>query len=222
MKTGIGGLFIMLLCTCSAQAAGGFGAGIKAGTLGGSVELNASLSDYLALRGNFNYLTYSFDSTISDINYDFESDFSSVGLLLDWHPFGGAFFLSGGAYINNNEIDAAGTIDRAMIPGSYAGYASLADMVSVTGTVTFQSVAPYGGIGWRGDIGESGWGLALDLGILFQGEPDVENLRINAPVDVNDFPEVRQFLNDQEREIEDDLSEFQYYPVVSLMLFYTF
>lgn len=57
---------------------------------------------------------------------------------------------------------------------------------------------------------------------MFQGEPDVENLRINAPVDVNDLPEIRQFLGEQERDIEDDLSDFKYYPVVSLMLFYTF
>ena len=64
--------------------------------------------------------------------------------------------------------------------------------------------------------------MALDLGVLFQGAPDVTNLQVNAPVDVNDVPEVRAFLNEQEEEIEDDLNAFQYYPVVSLMLTYNF
>lgn len=168
LKTGVAVLSITLLCVCSARAQGGFGAGVKAGTLGGSIEMNAMLSDYLSLRANYNYLPYSFDSTISDINYDFETDFSSLGLLLDWHPFGGAFYLSGGAYINNNEIDATGTIDRTMLPGSYSGYAYLADMVSVTGTVTFQSVAPYGGIGWRGNIGRAAGAWPLIWGSCFR------------------------------------------------------
>jgi len=41
-------------------------------------------------------------------------------------------------------------------------------------------------------------------------------------VDVNDIPEVQQFLKEQEQEIEDELSWFQWYPVASLLLTYHF
>lgn len=208
--------------TSAAHAEEGMGLGIKAGTLGGGVELSASFLDNTRLRGGFNYFTYSFDSTISDINYDFETDFNSLSLVFDWHPFGNSFYLSGGAYFNNNSIGVEGTVDHNMIPSEISRLTSLTNLASISGDVEFQPVAPYAGLGWRSNNSEPGWGVAFDLGVLFQGAPDVTNLQVNAPVDVNNVAEVRAFLNEQEEEIEDDLSVFQFYPVVSLMLTYNF
>ena len=206
----------------NAEEGEGIGLGVKAGTLGLGVEVSTSLIDNTRLRGGFNYITYSFDSTISDINYDFETEFNSFSLVFDWHPFANSFFLSGGAYFNNNTISVEGSVDDGFFPSSINRFVSVTDLVTISGDVEFQPVAPYVGIGWRSNNGEQGWGLALDLGVLFQGAPDVTNLQVNAPVDVNDVLEVRAFLNEQEEEIEDDLNAFQYYPVVSLMLTYNF
>jgi len=195
---------------------------VKAGTLGLGVELSTSLLQNTRLRGGFNYLTYSFDSTISDINYEFEPEFNSFSLAFDWHPFGNSFFLSGGAYFNNNTITVEGSVDDGLIPGQISRYLPLTNLVTISGDVEFQPVAPYAGIGWRSNNSEQGWGVALDLGVLFQGSPDVTNLQVNAPVNVNTNAEVQKFLKEQEEEIEDDLSAFQFYPVVSLMLTYNF
>lgn len=200
----------------------GLGVGVKAGTLGAGVELSGSLLANTRLRGGFNYLTYSFDSTISDINYDFETDFNSLSLIFDWHPFGNSFFLSGGAYFNNNSISVEGSVDENVIPSSYIQYASLVDLVSISGDVEFAPVAPYAGLGWRSNNNEPGWGVMFELGVLFQGAPDVTNLRVNAPVDVNHLPEIQAFLAEQGQEIEDDLSVFEFYPVATLMLVYNF
>jgi len=211
-----------LAISSAAHAEEGMGLGIKAGTLGGGVELSASFLDNTRLRGGFNYLTFSFDSTISDIKYDFETDFNSLSLVFDWHPFGNSFYLSGGAYFNNNSIGVEGSVDDDLIPSQISQLASLSNLVSISGDVEFQPVAPYAGIGWRSNNSEPGWGVALDLGVLFQGAPDVTNLQVNAPVDVNNVAEVQAFLTEQEEEIEDDLSAFQFYPVASLMLTYNF
>ena len=200
----------------TAQAEEGVGLGVKAGTLGGGVELSASLIENTRIRGGFNYFTFSFDSTISDINYDFETDFNSLSLVLDWHPFGNSFFLSGGAYFNNNSISVDGTVDDKIISSE------ISRLVSISGDVEFQPVAPYAGLGWRSNNAETGWGVAFDIGVLFQGAPDVTRLRLNAPVDVTSIADVKGFLAEQEEEIEDDLSWFQYYPVASLMLTYNF
>lgn len=208
--------------TSGVHAEEGMGLGIKAGTLGGGVELSASFLDNTRLRGGFNYFTYSFDSTISDINYDFETDFNSLSLVFDWHPFGNSFYLSGGAYFNNNSIGVEGTVNDNNIPSEISQLPSLSNLVSISGDVEFQPVAPYAGLGWRSNNSEPGWGVAFDLGVLFQGAPDVTNLQVNAPVDVNNVGEVQAFLNEQEEEIEDDLNVFQFYPVVSLMLTYNF
>lgn len=214
---------MLFLTTISvAHADEGLGLGVKAGTLGGGVELSASIIDNIRIRGGFNYFTYSFDSTISDIKYDFETDFNSLSVVLDWHPFGNSFYLSGGAYFNNNSISVEGRVDENIIPSQLSQLASVSNLASISGDVEFQPVAPYAGLGWRSNNSEPGWGVALDLGVLFQGAPDVTNLRINAPVDVNSIADVRSYLAEQEEEIEDDLSGFQFYPVASLMLTYNF
>ena len=206
----------------AARAVEGLGIGVKAGTLGAGIELSASLLDNTRLRGGFNYLTYSFDSTISDIGYDFESEFNSFSVMLDWHPFGNSFFLSGGLYFNNNSISVNGTVSDDSIGSLSPQLGALADLVSISGDVEFAPVAPYAGLGWRSNNSDSGWGISVDLGVLFQGTPDVTNLRLNAPVDVNQSAAVQDFLAEQEKEIEDDLDIFQFYPVATLMLTYHF
>ena len=200
----------------------GVGLSVKAGTLGLGVELSTSLLPNTRLRGGFNYLSYSFDSTISNIDYEFEPEFNSLSLLFDYHPFSGTFFLSGGAYINNNSVGVTGSVSPPNVPTPYQDLAFLADMVSISGDVEFQPIAPYAGLGWRSNSGETGWGMALEFGVLFQGSPDVTNLRINAPLDVNNVSEVQDFLAEQEKEIEDELSRFEFYPVASALVTYHF
>ena len=200
----------------------GLGIGVKAGTLGGGVVLCVGLPGNTRIRGGFNYFTFSFDSTLSDINYDFDIEFSSFSALFDWHPFGSSFYLSGGAYFNNNTIGVEGSVDEGVLPLQVPYAAALSNLVTISGDVEFQPVAPYAGIGWRSNSGERGWGVAFDLGVLFQGAPDVTNLKVNAPIDVNGVTEVKTFLAEQEEEIEDELSFFQFYPVASLMLTYHF
>ena len=217
---------IAILCTCmflqNSHADEGIGFDAKIGTMGVGGELSGSLIPNTRLRAGFNYLTWDFESTISDIDYDFETEFNSVPVILDVHPFGGTFFLSGGIYFNNNSVGVEGSLSPNTFPAEYQAFDFLVDYVSVTGDVEFMPVAPYLGIGWRTNSGESGWGFGVELGVLYQGSPDVTNLRVNAPVDVNDIEEVQQFLAEQEAEIEDELSWFEFYPVASAMLTYHF
>ena len=205
-----------------ASAKEGLGIDAKIGTLGAGAELSASIIPNTRLRGGLNYLIWDFESTIDDINYDFETEFNSISVIFDIHPFGGAFFLSGGVLFNNNTVAVDGSVDPSIIPAQYQSYSYLADQVSISGDVEFMPVAPYAGLGWRSNNDDSGWGVALELGVLFQGAPDITNLRVNAPVDVNDLEEVQQFLAEQESEIEDELSWFEFYPVASLIFSYHF
>ena len=204
------------------QADEGFGIDVKAGTMGVGAEISASLFPHTRLRGGINYLIWEFDSTIDNVDYTFEPEFNSISALFDVHPFGGAFFLSGGFYFNNNSVGAEGTLPPENFPAEFQAFTFLSDLVSVTGDVEFNPVAPYVGLGWRSNSNDTGWGIGLELGVLYQGEPNVTNLRVNAPVDVNDIAEVQQFLAEQEQEIEDELSWFQWYPVASLLLTYHF
>jgi hypothetical protein len=212
--------FLGSVQTGSANESLGFGA--KIGTLGVGAEVSVALIPNTRLRSGFNFLRFSFDSTISDINYDFDTEFNSIPILFDVHPFGGTFFLSGGIVLNNNNVGVKGSVSPGSLDPEYQQYDFLADQITISGDVEFLPVAPYAGLGWRTNSNESGWGFEAELGVLFQGAPDVSKLRVNAPIDVNATPEVQLFLAEQANEIEDELSWFQYYPVASLMLTYHF
>lgn len=208
----------------SVQNSRGEGLGIdaKIGTMGVGAELSVALMPHTRLRGGINYLVWEFDSTIDDVNYDFDTEFNSLSLLFDVHPFGGSFFLSGGVYFNNNSVGVTGSIAPESLPPEYQFLDFLADDVNISGDVEFLPVAPYLGLGWRTNSNDYGWGLGVELGVLYQGAPDVTNMRVNAPVDVNGIDEVQQFLAEQEKAIEDELSWFEFYPVAAVMLTYHF
>jgi hypothetical protein len=56
------------------------------------------------VRAGFNYFSYGYDATESDVSYDLELELKNFAILADWHPFEGAFRLSGGILINGNGL----------------------------------------------------------------------------------------------------------------------
>ncbi len=209
------------LTTARAES-GGINIGVKGGTLGIGLEAGLDLSQYLGLRAGLNYLKFDFDSTISSIDYNFEPEFYNGSLLLDLHPFANAFRFTGGAYINNNEITVEGTYRRDLISPEFDRLAGLTSLLQVKGSVDFNTVAPYLGIGWTSNQTSRGWGVDLDLGIMFQGSPNVNELTIDDPWGAGETELAKRFLERERQAIEDELDKFQYYPVVSLAVTYKF
>jgi hypothetical protein len=218
----------LLCCLCVVPATpllagtGDVQVALKGGTLGAGAEVGVGLTDSLTLRGGANYLKFNFDSTIDKVDYNMEPELANGSLLLDWYPFANGFRLTGGVYLNDNKINVDGTFRKDLIPGEYQQYASYTDIVHVKGSVDFNPVAPYAGLGWTSNHGEKGWGIDLDLGVMFQGAPEVSELYTESPYNLGGYPEVGRFLTEQRRAIEDDLDSFQYYPVASITLKYNF
>ncbi len=216
----------------SAAEEGNIDLGVAAGTLGIGAEIGVGVAEQLRLRGGVNYLQFSFDSTISNIDYEMEPEFKNGSLLLDWYPFSGSFRVTGGLFINGNEIALSGQprqdtlLGDYAIPDEYAHLSYLADSVKINGTVDFNTIAPFFGIGWNSNIEkEKGWGIAFDMGILFQGKPQVSSLTASADAPLGNYanhPLVLEALEQERQAIEDDLEDFQYYPVATLKLNYTF
>jgi hypothetical protein len=214
------GCLLILSTITQAAESGNISIGLKGGTLGGGIEAGIDLGDALVLRGGINYLTYSFDSTISNVDYNFEPECMTGSLLLDWHPFTNSFRLTAGAYLNNNEVKVDGIFRKDLIPDEYS---NLPDLAHVKGTVDFNTFAPYVGLGWSSsNPGEAGWGISLDLGVMFQGTPDVSELYIDDPWGLGKEPAVTDFLADEQQSVQDELDKFQYYPVASISLNYKF
>jgi len=214
------GCLLTLSTITHAAESGNISIGLKGGTLGGGIEAGVDLSDAIVLRGGINYFKYSFDSTISNVDYNFEPNFLTGSMLLDWHPFSSSFRLTAGAYINNNEVNVDGVFRKDLIPGDYN---DLADLAHIRGTVDLNTFAPYVGLGWSSsNSGEAGWGVSLDLGVMFQGTPDVSELYIDDPRGLGNEPVVKDFLAAEQQSVQNELDKFQYYPVASISLNYKF
>ncbi len=171
-------IFILSLLLMSAPAADagmleGFGIGVKASSLGLGAEVSKSLTNKLNVRGSFQTLTYTHEGEMAEQEVDYTADFNlgSWSALLDWHPTGNSFYLSGGMIGNSNEI--AGTI-VPMNPRTVGDRIySVEEQGSLTTNITWPSTAPYVGIGF-GNPTMKGMGMFMDIGVMLQGSPLVE------------------------------------------------
>ena len=75
----------------------------RASTLGLGAELSFRVAPNVGIRLGGNYLQFSADRTIEDIQYHVTPHFENGTAILDLHPFGGPFHLSGGVVLNYNE-----------------------------------------------------------------------------------------------------------------------
>lgn len=201
-----------------AEDKGNVGLGFKLGTLGYGLELDVPLSRMFHGRLGYNGLSYSTDDTYGDISYDTGLDLSTATALLDWYPFAGNFRMTLGYVGNGNEIDAASNFqvnDDVTIGDTTYTVTSAADQLS--GKVTV-SDGPYLGLGWGNASKKKGFGYTFDIGVLYQGTPDVEltgHGQFSAPA-------VAGELEKEEHQFEDDISDYKIYPVVSAGVTYTF
>ena len=217
---GIGAVAAYLVCSgLPVYAEGGkFAMALKAGTLGGGIEGIMKLTDQFNARLGINMFEYSYGGTESDVDYDINLSLFTVAAILDWFPFQNGFHLSGGMMSNQNEVAI-----EAKAAGSYTigdtTYTS-AQVGSLTGNIDFNDVAPYFGLGWGTPFGKGNhWSLALDLGAIYQGSPNV-SLSTNGTLASN-----AAFQADLAREqsnVEDALDSFQFYPVASIGVAYKF
>ena len=193
------------------------GLNVKAGTLGAGVELSKSFGEKFSVGLGFNAYDFKTTDSSSDIDYDFNFDLQSVALLGHYHPFSGIFRLTAGALYNNNELKLTGKPTAGSTYSINGVSYTAAQVGTLTGTLTFNSLAPYIGLGWGNRPGGK-LGLSADIGLLHQGSP---KLALSATGALSD-PLLAADLEQERRSAEDDLSDFKWYPVVSLGLYYRF
>lgn len=220
----ISALFCLMSATAFIQPAAaddmiGLGVGAKVSTLGIGGDVIGRITDSLNLRLGLQGFSYDYDDTYSDIDYDAELKLFSGMLLADLYPFGNNFRISGGIMLNGNELDVTGKPTRGTYRIGDTTYPA-ALVGNLTGTVDFNEIAPYAGIGYGGAFSDtSNWSFFFDLGVLFQGSPNV-TYTANGPLAGN--PTFQAELEKERRELEDDIDEYEYYPVLSIGVTYKF
>lgn len=186
------------------------GVGVKGGMLGLGAELTVGMTD--TLNGRLGYNTYKFKRTAteSDIKYDIDMKWQTTALLLDWHPGGGGFRLTAGYMINGNKLDmqAQSVTGLDIGDGNYD--------VDLASEVKFNN-APYIGVGWGNAAKRKGFGFTFEAGAMYQGAPEV-SLSCSGAACAG----AEDDLAKEEKNLEDDLDGFKWYPQVAFGVSYSF
>ncbi|MCM8830332.1 MAG: hypothetical protein NC824_04970 [Candidatus Omnitrophica bacterium] len=195
--------------TVMAQEQPSVGIGVKGGTPGAGVEIGFRFTPNIGTRLGLNYFTYSYDTTQEGIEYDADLTLLSIAGLIDWHPAGGSFRVSGGFLYNGNEVEGKAKGDLRIGGTDYTD-------VKVKAKVDFDDFAPYVGIGWDTSFGvERQWGFICDLGIIYHGIPHVTLKAEGTGIDPAD-------VRKEKKDIEDNIKNYQWYPIITLGLIYRF
>lgn len=205
-------LGIVLACTAPGVSAADVGIELHGGTLGAGAGLDIGLSDNVGARIGFNRFSTDEDWTEGDLDYDGDLELDSVHALLDWHPFGGVFRVTGGVLANDNRIEGSANVESGDdVGGQQSGSGRIGAEVS------FDDTAPYLGIGWSSRPANRGLSFSLDVGVMGQGSPEVALTKEEGLNNVD-----QEDLDREAREVEDDLSEYDTYPVLQLGMLYRF
>lgn len=215
------------------------GAGFKLSTLGLGIDVTARITPKINVRLNLNKLDYDFDEVeVSDDTSLEETTegtlaMSNHGLLLDYHPFAGAFRLSLGLYSSSNKVD---TLTTGSIENTKIGDYRYDIEGEVVGRAKMDGTLPYVGLGW-GNTPRDGFPLSVsfDMGVLIGTDATAEvdvtgtatELSTGIEFDINDEanPEAERFQTQLQNEIDEinsDLSDVSMFPVISLGLNYRF
>jgi hypothetical protein len=202
--------------------------GGKAGSLGLGLELTVGLSPQWNARLGANGFNYTDDRRkAGHLEYDATAKLRTGTALLDWHPGGSGFRLSGGLVYNDTRIDGTSLVPAS---GNYniGGIAVPVALVgTLSGKIDFDRVVPYAGLGWGNAVGPGRKaGFFIDAGAIFQGKGKVTltpNIPAGSPLN---NPTARAaldiLLREEERSIEKDVADYTVYPVVAIGISYRF
>jgi hypothetical protein len=219
LKAIIVGLMFSSLVVFGAEKVSSTGVTLKVGTLGAGADFTVRVFDFMNLRLGATYTPLEHDfiykSNDSDLDMTATADFNTFSLLADIHPFGGGFRVSAGPMLNNNDFHGdfrAGTIVLHKEPF---------DISSGTASVDFDELCWYFGLGYGNAIGKNGnWHFAFDLGIMYQGEMDIQASAVAVDPDAQSV--LDRALDSEIKHVEDDYGWLKIYHLLSLGVSYKF
>jgi hypothetical protein len=198
--------------TAHAQWAPDVNIGTLGAGAGATIALTGSTSARLAVAG----WTFKRDVSESGVDYHAKLKLLNAPMLLDWHPGGGWFRMSGGIVLNDDKA----TLDA--VPSSSATFTfngnqhAASEVGSATGSVKFNSVAPYAGIGFGNPVGKTaGWSFSTDLGVMYLGKPKASlTVNCSASLTASQCASLQSDANAEADQLNDAIKKYRWYPVV--------
>ncbi|MDP1540046.1 MAG: hypothetical protein Q8L72_05285 [Moraxellaceae bacterium] len=198
----------LLACATSVHASS-FGVIPQAGLAGYGATVQWGFTPYLAVTAGYTGGDFSVRNVeTDDATYDGDIRLRNPQVLLNWAPFGGHFRLSGGLVASNSGFDLVATdiqnqpaVERADVSASFAN-----------------DLAPILTLGFESPLQQKGFGYHLSAGVVFAGKPEA-NVSVTCRGPVNQAA-CDQFTASERKEIEDELSKYQFLPVLQAGLIF--
>ena len=151
---------------------------INVGTLGAGFSVGYEFNKYLKARVRAGFLSYDYEDTWSDVDVLGEFTGNNMGIMLDYHPFGGRFRLTTGVTISDLAVSVNGSMDKRYYAEhidktyEFGGYVFKLKDEDITAKAEYKwnKVQPYLGIGWSSDgEGDAEVYFTFDMGVNFMG-----------------------------------------------------
>lgn len=192
--------------------------GLNIGTLGAGVELAHAFTENLGFRIGASGLKYDRTDSYESVDYDEKLRLATGRVLIDWFPFANHFRVSAGAMYNGNELTLDGKPSGS---GTYTinGHTyNASDVGSLNGKVDFRKTAPYVGLGYGRPVGK-GFTVIADAGVLFQGSARSNlNVTCGATTPAPTCAQIQSDVTSERARLDDDVSKYRIYPVLSIGL----
>jgi hypothetical protein len=184
--------------------------GAKAGTLGLGVEGTWRPLPWFDIRGGINSFEYEDGGAEAGIDYDATLDLQTWYGTANFRMPLSPFRVTAGVFNNGNELRLVSRETGAVdVGGTVFTSDEAGTMRAVT---TFEDIAPYAGIGF--DFGLFGKvGLNLDLGVMYQGEPEIGLFSDGL---LAEDPAFQEALENERVQLQDEVDRYKLYPVASL------
>jgi len=212
------------------------GVAVKVSTLGVGAEIATPVVRIVNFRAGFNVLGYSRDFSKDGVSYDGHLNFKTVEGHIDIFPFGGNFHISPGflAYLDD-PIKATVFVPagQSFTLGGMVYYSDPAAPTTGTGKIDFNQAAPMLTIGWGNLVPRKHskhFSFPVELGVAFQGSPTT-TLNLSGNVcdspgancrSVAGDPNVQASIVGEQNKINNSVSFFQAYPIISAGVGYKF
>lgn len=181
----------------------------RIGSTGVGADLGIALGSWLVVRGGGSVFPYQPRFTFADIRWEAEIPISA-GVAADLHLGGSPFRISGGVFHMMEPVTFRGLLQGTVDVGGEEW--SRSEVGDLQGSVEYDVLSPFASIGFGKAAGE-GTGLFLEAGAALLGRPDVE---LDATGPVREDPGFQAAREREEAELEDDLADARFYPILTL------
>ncbi|MEM8960605.1 MAG: hypothetical protein AAGD38_03930 [Acidobacteriota bacterium] len=220
-------LFVAMALPVSAE----FAVGAKVGTIGVGAQLAFGTDVF---QGRLVAATFDYDDieiNTENVDYDGTAELTNFLTTLDWYPGGSGFRISVGLMFNDNRIVGRASVRQLLIDalGFIPPEVNGLSLGTLEATAEGEDIAPYVGIGFGNPLGgRSQWQLDVDLGVAYWGEPEVTlELRDSDILDLVSLVPggdqlIADALEEERQNLEEEVEEYTWYPVVAVGLSYRF